>query len=315
MKQVVLGQRTALKVAALAAGLLWSCMAAAQQVGTTVRVTTDFGPLDFHLYDEATPITVANFLKYVRNGGYDGVLFHRIAKAPAVIQGGAFKYVQSNTPRGSVTPTEPAISNEFSATRPNARGTIAMAKGNGPNTATNQWYINLEDNPALDRTDNNGGYTVFGRLSVPSRNLLSVFSAMTSVDARNCTTTLLPGSAAGSLGELPLRKALTPVTCANIKEENVVLMRSAKVLPAPATLSDTDRVLNYLEALVPQYMAPANGLTQTAGGYTARHYPGTNAHVGSKDGILYYLVPAISPEIKALAPVAELLQQAAAAGY
>ena len=210
-------------------------------------------------------------------------------------------------------PEDPAISNEFSASRPNVRGAVAMAKGNGANTATNQWYINLADNTALDNTSNNGGYTVFGHVSAPSRSLLDAFAAMTSVDARNCTKTLL--TSATDLGQLPLRKPLTPVACASITEENVVLMHTARVLPAATTLSDTDRVLNYLEALYPQFIAPASPATQTADGYTYRSYPGTQAHVGSKDGVVYYLVPAISAEIKTLGPLAELLQQAAAAGY
>lgn len=318
MKQVM-AKRMALKVAALAAGVMLAGAAAAQTapvVGTTVRVATDKGPIDIQLYDQDAPLTVANFLSYVRKNAYTGALFHRSVKN-FVIQGGGFSFNEASTPRVTAIATDPAINNEFSAARSNLRGTVAMAKlGGQPNSATNQWFVNLANNGAGSSNNldaQNGGFTVFGRISAPSMATVDALAALPTVDAKNCTTTL--GNQASALDALPLAQPLTPVTCANIKAVNVVQMRWAKELPAIATASDTDRVLNYLEALYPQHIAPASPATQTAQGYTYRYYANTNAHVGSKDGVMYYLVPGVSAEIKTLGPVAELLQQAAAAGY
>ncbi|MFO1251015.1 MAG: peptidylprolyl isomerase [Inhella sp.] len=318
MKQVM-AKRMALKVAALAAGVMLAGAAAAQTaptVGTTVRVATDKGPIDIQLYDTDAPATVANFLSYVRKGAYTSALLHRSVKN-FVIQGGGFSFNEDSNPRLASIPTDAPVNNEFNAARSNVRGTIAMAKlDNAPNSATSQWFVNLANNGAGASTNldsNNGGYTVFGRISTPSMATVDALSALPTVDARACTTTL--GPQATALATLPLAQPLVPVTCANIKAVNVVQMRWAKELPAIATATDTDRVLNYLEALYPQHIAPASPATQTAQGYTYRYYANTNAHVGSKDGVMYYLVPSISAEIKTLGPLAELLQQAAAAGY
>ncbi|WP_374437492.1 peptidylprolyl isomerase [Inhella sp.] len=318
MKQVM-GKRVALKVAALAAGVLLAGAAVAQTaltVGTTVRVATDKGPIDIQLYDTDAPATVANFLSYVRKNAYTGALFHRSVKN-FVIQGGGFSFNDATTPRVTAIPTDPPVNNEFSAARSNVRGAVAMAKlGSNPNSATIQWFVNLANNGAGSTANldgQNGGFTVFGRVSTPSMITVDALANLPTVDAKNCTTTL--GALATALDTLPLAQPLTPVTCANIKAVNVVQMRWAKELPAKATSTDTDRVLNYLEALYPQHIAPASPATQTAQGYTYRYYANTNAHVGSKDGVMYYLVPSISAEIKTLGPLAELLQQAAAAGY
>jgi cyclophilin family peptidyl-prolyl cis-trans isomerase len=149
-----------------------------------VRLTTVLGNIDLALYDQETPITVANFKNYIDSGRYfitdptTGELassfIHRSVK-DFVIQGGGWL--------GTVNPSDPAhvqvtpvqhfaaITNEPGIS--NTRGTIAMAKLSGdPNSATSEWYVNLADNLNLD-TDN-GGFTVFGRV---------IGDAMTVVDA------------------------------------------------------------------------------------------------------------------------------------
>lgn len=310
MKQAA--QNLLRRAATLAAGLALAGAAAAQTVGTTVRISTDKGPIDVQLYDSAAPATVTNFLNYVRRGAYDGVFFHRLSLG-FVLQGGGFKFSDSASPRVSAIAQDPPVVNEFSATRSNVRGTVAMAKlGGNPNSATNQWFINLANN-ASNLDGQNGGFTVFGRISTPSMATVDALAALSTVNAAGCTNAL--GSQAGAMGELPLIKALSSLSCDAIRAENLVVMRTVKELPKPTAASDSERIFNYLEAAYPQYAAPASAPTLNELGYTYRYYANTQAYVGTKDGIVYYLVPALSPNITPLATMAELLQQAAAAGY
>lgn len=136
--------------------VLFSCTALSQ--ATTVQIQTVMGDLEVNLFDKDTPATVANFLAYVNAGAYTDSIIHR-SVPNFIVQGGGFKYNDAWPPVGIAQ--NPAVINEplFS----NVRGTIAMAKlGNNPNSATNQWFINLKDNSAnLDRQ--NSGFTVFAR--------------------------------------------------------------------------------------------------------------------------------------------------------
>ncbi|HPD14740.1 MAG TPA: peptidylprolyl isomerase [Planctomycetota bacterium] len=122
--------------------------------GTIARFNTTLGVITVMLYDGDTPITVANFLKYVSDGDYNSTVIHRSVPS-FVIQGGSYAY-----PTWTEIPTDPPIQNEF--LHSNIRGTIAMAKVEGnPNSATSSWFFNLADNSAnLDQQ--NGGFTVFG---------------------------------------------------------------------------------------------------------------------------------------------------------
>lgn len=115
--------------------------------------------------------TVDNFLRYVENAGerrYDGSFIHR--SVPGVVQGGGFSFRTS--PTNGVVPiqTDDPICNQFSTTRPNVRGTIAMAKtAISPDTATSQWFFNQADNninpdPEINFDTQNGGFTVFGNV-------------------------------------------------------------------------------------------------------------------------------------------------------
>lgn len=155
---------------------------------TIVRFETVLGNIDVRLYDTKTPLTTQNFMNYVEDGDWDDTFFHRSVPG-FVIQGGGFKF----TDAGGVSsvPQDPAVMNEFGLT--NIRGTIAMAKlGSGPNTATNQWFFNLADN-AANLDNQNGGFTVFGRV---------LGTGMTVVDA----IAAIPRFNAGSpFDSLPLR--------------------------------------------------------------------------------------------------------------
>jgi len=144
-------------VFALASG---SVLAANPQV----ELDTTAGKIMLELYPEAAPKTVENFLAYVKGKQYDGTQFHRVIDG-FMIQGGGF------TADFSPKPTRPPIVNEAEmsskAGLKNGPGTIAMARTSDPNSATNQFFINVNDNSRLNfrSPDPTGiGYTVFGKV-------------------------------------------------------------------------------------------------------------------------------------------------------
>jgi peptidyl-prolyl cis-trans isomerase A (cyclophilin A) len=106
---------------------------------------------------EKAPVTVKNFLGYVRSGYYDGTVFHRVIPG-FMVQGGGF------TPDIKEKPGGEPIKNEASNGLRNARGTIAMARLDAPNSATSQFYINLRANHTLDYGIRGAGYAVFGEV-------------------------------------------------------------------------------------------------------------------------------------------------------
>jgi cyclophilin family peptidyl-prolyl cis-trans isomerase len=129
-----------------------------------VELETNFGDIVIELFDANAPVTVANFLGYVKSGFYDGLIFHRVIDG-FMIQGGGF-----DTNLNQPDPCEPII-NESNNRLSNLRGTVAMARATEPNTATSQFYINVVDNNNLnwkdpnDRVDpNDVGYCVFGQV-------------------------------------------------------------------------------------------------------------------------------------------------------
>ena len=119
------------------------------------------GDIVVELYPQTAPATVANFLEYATSGHYDRTLIHRVVKG-YVIQGGG--YSKLFTERNTRDP----IPYEGDKGLKNERGTIAMARGDKPESAEAQWCINLQDNPKLDhRVTDLGpiyGYAVFGRV-------------------------------------------------------------------------------------------------------------------------------------------------------
>jgi cyclophilin family peptidyl-prolyl cis-trans isomerase len=139
-----------------------------------VRFTTNVGAFDVELYPEVTPITVENFLSYAGFDDYDGTIIHR-SVPNFVIQGGGY------LPSGQHIPTDPPIQNEFNI--PNHVNTIAMAKlGGNPHSATSEWYVNLRDNSSnLD--NQNGGFTVFGRVLTPDAEPQQVSAVIAAIAA------------------------------------------------------------------------------------------------------------------------------------
>lgn len=124
--------------------------------GTIVRISTGIGDFSMELLDDMAPSTVQNFLNYVNRNDYNGTYIHR-AVDNFVVQGGGFRFRPFEGPID--VPSDPPIQNEFGVS--NTRGTVAMAKIDGdPNSATNQWFVNVADNSASLDTSN-GGFTVF----------------------------------------------------------------------------------------------------------------------------------------------------------
>jgi peptidyl-prolyl cis-trans isomerase A (cyclophilin A) len=125
-----------------------------------VVLETSMGDITLELEPERAPITVDNFLKYVRSGFYDGTIFHRVIEN-FMIQGGGY-----TKDKNLKTPLYPPIKLESRNGLKNVRGTIAAARTKAPDSATSQFFINVVDNPFLDYSErtNPTGYAVFGRV-------------------------------------------------------------------------------------------------------------------------------------------------------
>lgn len=124
-----------------------------------VKMVTSSGDVVIELNLEKAPVTVKNFLKYVKEGHYDGTAFHRVMDG-FMIQGGGFALKDGKLVE---KPTGNGIKNESNNGLLNEVGTIAMARTIDPDSATAQFFINVADNKTLD-FPNGGGYTVFGKV-------------------------------------------------------------------------------------------------------------------------------------------------------
>jgi cyclophilin family peptidyl-prolyl cis-trans isomerase len=197
--------------------------------GTLVEIDTVMGAIPVILYDlsdgthSAAPLTVTNFLHYVNGdtgyGTYDNSIVHRSDPGSVnitlpvdqrngfVIQGGGYHF--NNGLWGYVNPSSSpqTVQNEFSSTRPNERGTIAMAMvGSDINSATDQWFINLGDNSAWLGSKS---FTVFGRVigdgmdvvdaisALPIYNFSSIYSALTQLPLRGSSSVATSSSIVG----------------------------------------------------------------------------------------------------------------------
>lgn len=127
---------------------------------TLVKMETNKGDIVLELFPDKAPQTVANFLKYVKSGAYDGTIFHRIISG-FMIQGGGFE------PDMRPRPTNAPIRNEANNGLKNVRYSVAMARTNDPHSASNQFFINVENNESLDHRSasmQGWGYAVFGKV-------------------------------------------------------------------------------------------------------------------------------------------------------
>lgn len=221
----------------LATGLLSTTAQA-----TIVELHTNQGNIKINLFDQTTPATVANFLNYVNKDAYDETVFHRAVKG-FVLQGGGFFY--DNTLPLKAVVSDAAVINE--PKHSNLKGTIAMAKvGGNPNSATNQWFINLTNN-AANLDVQNGGFTVFGQVVEGDMAIVEGIMNLT-----NCK-------------EFPLVN-YTATQCtenATIAGENFVKVMSISILdtdPASATNAGIVPVENTLiKAVKPQKSESSSG--------------------------------------------------------
>ena len=146
----------------LAAALCLTLAAAQGAPKPRVRIDTSYGPVVVELEPALAPKTVANFLRYVQEGFYRDTIFHRVIEG-FMVQGGGLLQDMSEKPGHEPITNESAAA--FKGGLRNARGTLAMARTENPDSASAQFYINTNDNPKLDPQDGEpGGYCVFGRV-------------------------------------------------------------------------------------------------------------------------------------------------------
>jgi cyclophilin family peptidyl-prolyl cis-trans isomerase len=156
-------RRSFLLAAACAAATLLAALPAAA-ANPQVEFDTTAGKIRVELYPDAAPKTVANFLDYVKAKHFDGTQFHRVIPN-FMIQGGGFTADFQQKPTRPPVPIESEMSSK--AGMLNVPGTIAMARTGDPNSATAQFFINVNDNKFLNfrSADKDGyGYTVFGKV-------------------------------------------------------------------------------------------------------------------------------------------------------
>lgn len=141
----------------LAALALAFLMSPAHAEEARVRVQTTLGSFTIELDTARAPLTVANFLEYVRSGQYAGTVFHRVINN-FVAQAGGYdeKMVEK--------PTRTGIPNESGNGLSNRRGSIGLARTGEPHSGNAQFYVNLNDNAALDPQPSRWGYAVFGKV-------------------------------------------------------------------------------------------------------------------------------------------------------
>lgn len=174
--------------------------------GPTVRFKTTLGDIDVLLLPGSAPRTVENFLRYMNRKAYDNSVFHRsvVSPTPFIIQGGGFQATLPNLP---AIPADPPVNNEYRES--NLRGTLAMAKlGDNPNSATNQWFFNLSNNNAAILNNQNGGFTVFGRIEDPAS--LAVMDRIAAVPVPS------PSPLASPFNEIPLQNYTGTLQASNL---------------------------------------------------------------------------------------------------
>jgi cyclophilin family peptidyl-prolyl cis-trans isomerase len=199
--------------------------------GTIVRFTISGVGFDVRLFDETTPSTVQNFLKYVDAGSYVGTVIHR--SVPGFIwQGGGFRLDGNPTQAVPIDTFAPVVNEPVYS---NVRGTIAMAKiapfddfgnpipGGGPDSATSQWFFNLADNSAnLDFQ--NGGFTVFGEVIDGGMEVVDLIASLPT------------DNFSGGLGPYGGNFTSTPYYLAG-GQPNALIVESIVAVPEPSTLA------------------------------------------------------------------------------
>ena len=172
-----------------------------------VRVTTNYGAFVIEMQRDRAPLTVENFLFYVKSGYYTNTLFHRTI-ANFVIQGGGVGLDYKSKP------TQKAIPNEAGNGLKNLRGTVGLARASGPHSGDCQFYVNVADNADLDPLPTRWGYAVFGK----------IIEGMEVIDRISISPT-------GAMGPFKQDAPLEPV----VIQKAELITEQTTVTPAPAT--------------------------------------------------------------------------------
>lgn len=262
---------------------------------TMVRLQTALGVIDIALYDTQAPLTVANFLNYANSGTYSNSFIHRSVPG-FIIQGGGFTYQDAAGFKQITTGTP--VKNEFSASRSNLRGTIAMAKlGGDPDSATSQWFINLADN-AANLDNQNGGFTVFGRVMGNGMAVADAIASLQQVNASslNGAFTNLPITSVPASGSITLAYLVT----------HLAMVTSVTVL------SPSDCLFNWAELTYPEFFSPAGATSGNYQEYYYRYYSTTGNYLAtsSVDNYIWLLGPVSGNGMLKLAPMSEFLGSA-----
>ena len=162
------GKAGLLLSACVLAGLL-AAPAAGQDMPPNPRVVVDtsMGSFEMELFRDRVPATVVNFLIYVRDGFYDGTVFHRVIR-DLIVQGGGLTVGEENRLEPKIEGLRGTIINQASRNLLNRRGTVAMARGSAPDSARAQFFINLNHNGTFDYRNGSPsgiGYAVFGQVT------------------------------------------------------------------------------------------------------------------------------------------------------
>ena len=123
-----------------------------------IKIKTTSGDIEIKLYEEEAPISSENFKSYVKDGFFEGTIFHRVIPNFMVQGGGMTENMENKS-------TNDPIKNEANNGKKNLRGTLAMARTMEIDSATSQFFINLVDNSFLDHGDRDFGYAVFGEVT------------------------------------------------------------------------------------------------------------------------------------------------------
>jgi peptidyl-prolyl cis-trans isomerase A (cyclophilin A)/peptidyl-prolyl cis-trans isomerase B (cyclophilin B) len=195
--------------------------ARAAEHASQVRVATSMGDFVIEVLPDRAPLTVANFLRYVREGYYSGTLIHRVV-ANFVIQGGGHDAADYK-----LKPVHEPVVNESGNGIQNKRGMVGLARGDGPHSGNAQFYVNLVDNPDLDPLPTRWGYTVFGR----------VVQGMDVVDRIGVTPT-------GATGPFKADAPLKAVVIQKVELVDGTNMQTAAPTATPTTPPSSDAILS-----------------------------------------------------------------------
>jgi len=176
-----------------------------------VRVTTSMGQFVIELNPDRAPLTVANFLRYVREGQYTDTLFHRVV-GNFVIQGGGHAASDMH-----LKPAHDSIFNESGNGLQNKRGAVGLARSDAPHSGNAQFYVDIADNPDLDPVATRWGYAVFGR----------VVEGMDVVDRIGAVAT-------GTVGPFKSDAPIKPIVIEKVEEIMASSPAPAATPPAPA---------------------------------------------------------------------------------